>query len=1113
MTKSAFRFGSFLVVSSDRPVWYRTLTKTLLVMKLTILLLTVAFLNVHAKTVGQSVTISGKELTLKQIFTDIKKQTGYVAFGNAELLRSGHKISLSVYKVSLREILDIILKNQPFTYEIEGKTISLSRINKPPLELPSGRPDLPVEAPPIRIRITDADGNALSGASVTNKKTKNTGVTDSDGLLSLNVALGDVIEITYIGFQSQSISIKNVSSILEVSLMRTNSALDEFVFKGYYYTSKRLSTGSVSKVSSNEIEKQPVVNLLSALQGRMAGVNIVQKTGIPGGGFKVEIRGINSLREAGNAPLYVVNGVPYISSSLTTLAAGPALEESPLNNINPAEIQSVEILKDADATAIYGSRGANGVVLITTKQGSVNGSRVTADIYAGFSKVGSKMDVLNTAEYLELRKEYYSNDGITSYPANAFDVNGVWDQKRDIDWQKVLIGNTASNLNGQAALSGGTANLNYRLGVGYNKETTVFPGDYSNRRGAANFSLNSKSVNKKFTTHSMLNYGNTETNLPRLDLTESALTLAPNAPELRDEKGKVNFENGTFNTNPLMYTDMSFKSKSNSIIGNTNLSYEMIPDLFLKVNLGFNSLRMRELKKIPQSAYPPANASFYQNITHFGNTSSNTWIIEPQINWKKDLGLGKLEFIIGSTFQDEMRESLYQNAAGFSSEDLMENISAAPANQISNSYTHTIYRYNALFGRVNFNIDDTWLLNITGRRDGSSRFGPGKQFGNFGALSMAWIFTNNKFFKENFRFLNFGKIRSGYGLTGSDQIGDYQYLETFTTTGQYLGVSGLAAARLLNSDYSWETNKKLELALELGFLQDKLALNFGWYQHRSSNQLVGTPLPPTTGFSTVQSNLPATVQNRGAEISLNINNVRLGAFTWNSFVNLTIPKNKLLAFPNIAGTFYNYMYTVGEPLSIFKAFRYNGLNSTTGLYEVEDYNKDGLYNDDDKRIDAFLGTKFYGGWNNSIKYKSFQLDFFFQFTKQNGRNYLANFAIPGAVVNYNQPVEVMKRWQQPGDVTTIQQISLKPAVLNAFSRFRNSDASVTDASFLKLRNIAFTYSLPVNFTEKLNIAKASAFVQTQNILTFTKYRGLDPESQGTTLPPLKTFVIGLKLVL
>jgi TonB-dependent starch-binding outer membrane protein SusC len=937
-------------------------------------------------------------------------------------------------------------------------------------------------------------------------------VTDRNGAFTIPAAIGDTLVFEGIGYQTQEVRISH-AELGDIQLSESPTALEEVTINaGYYSVKQKETTGSIARISARDIEKQPVTNMLSAMQGRMAGVSIVQTTGIPGGGFDIRIRGQNSLRSDGNAPLYVIDGVPYSSESIGYNLSATQMPQltSPLNNINPGDILSIEVLKDADATAIYGSRGANGVILVTTKKARSGDTKFTAAIATGISEVGHFMKLLNTPQYLALRAEAFTNDNIAAYPASAYDINGTWDPNRYTDWQKELIGGTANFTTMQASISGGSPLTRFQVLGNLSKETTVFPGDFAYRKGNVRLNTQHDSQDGKFSASFSAGYTVQGNNQPATDLTSLSRSTAPNAPALYDAQGNLNWENNTFN-NPLRVLEGKAGSDTRDLIANTLMAYKIFPGLSVKSLFGYTNLNHAESATSPSTMYSPSfNWGPESSSVFVTTTQRRSWVMEPQLDFTKIVGKAQLNFLAGTTFQKQESSLLAISASGFTSNALIHNLAAASVREVY-SDQQEIYKYQAFYGRANLNWDQKYLLNLTARRDGSSRFGPGRQFANFGAVGAAWLFSNEGLFKDRLPAISFGKLRASYGTSGSDQIGNYQFLDTYTASGNsYGGINGLQPSRLYNPDFGWETNKKFETALEAGFFKDRLFLTMAWYRNRSSSQLVGIPLPATTGFSSVQANLGATVENTGIEVTLHVVAFQRKEFEWSANLNLTAPKNRLVSFPGLEGSTYANQYVIGQPLTLRKVYHYTGINPETGLYQFEDLNGDGTINaTGDRQVIRDLSPELFGGLQNQLRYKQWSLDVFFQFVKQLNVESFASFSRPGAMVN--QPVEVLSHWQSTGGGGPFQQVSsgANSAANTAYSRYIASDAAITDASFVRLKNVQLSYEMPAKWLKGVGCRIA---LQGQNLWTITPFKGQDPELPSAGfLPPLRTVITSLQL--
>jgi len=960
-----------------------------------------------------------------------------------------------------------------------------------------------------QIQGTVTDGsNPLPGVTVSIKNKSHVAViTDYNGHYSISATGDEVLIVSFLGFKTVMIPIGGRTTI-DIKLEYDTTILQEVrVNAGYYSVKESERTGSIARITSKDIETQPVTNVLATMQGRMAGVSITQTTGVPGGGFDIKIRGQNSFRSGANNPLYIIDGVPYSADPIGSGTASAVLpgQPSPLNSINPDQIESIEVLKDADATAIYGSRGANGVVLVTTKKGRQGKTTFNAKISTGVATVTRFMNLMNTPQYIQMRKQAYANDGITAIPATAHDVNGTWDQSRYTNWQKELLGGTAEISNLQASLTGGSEHTQFLLSGNFNSQGSVYIGDFRYKKGSFRLNVNHQSEDNKFKANTTIGYTLQDNNQPQIDLMRETYSIAPNAPALYNSDGSLNWENNTFN-NPLRNLTGKYKALTNDLIASSLLSYGVTKNLQVQANIGYTSLNNNENTTNPSTRFNPAFGYGPENSTlTTGRMERNSWIIEPQLNWIKSFGLNSISTVAGATFQSQKANQTVQYGSGFANNGLISNIASASSVTTLLS-SETLYKYQAFFARINYSYNEKYIINLTGRRDGSSRFGPGRQFANFGAAGAAWLFSKENIFK-NSTLLSFGKLRASYGTTGSDQIGDYQFLNTYTVAGtRYSNVSGLQPSRLFNPDFAWETNKKFETALEIGLFADRLFLTGAYYDNRSANQLAGIPLPGTTGFTSVQANLDALVQNNGFEFTIRTVNLQHKNLSWTSNFNLTFSRTRLLDFPNLEGSTYANTLVIGEPLNIKKVYHYTGIDPQTGIYTFEDVNGDGLLTAvEDKKTISDLTPDYFGGLQNSIKYKKWQLDFLLQFAKQKNYNGSSYFGLPGA--EGNQPASALNSWRQSGDNADFQVYTTgtNSSASAAYYRYFESDGAISDASYIRLKNISLSYDIP------LKDFKCRIFFEGQNLLTFTHYDGADPEFTSLGyLPPLKVFSAGLQ---
>ncbi|REC61831.1 SusC/RagA family TonB-linked outer membrane protein [Chryseobacterium pennae] len=891
--------------------------------------------------------------------------------------------------------------------------------------------------------------------------------------------------------------------------------IDEIVVNaGYYKVKDKDRTGSIAKVSAKDIENQPITNVLSAAQGRMAGVNIIQNSGVPGGGFDIQIRGQNSLRTGtftspnGNIPLYVIDGVPLAevasSYSLISSTAIPNGNISPLNSISPNDIESIEVLKDADATSIYGSRGANGVVLITTKKGKTGKLNINLTSNYSISEPISNLKLLNKDQYVKMRRNAYENDGIKDYPIDAYDINGTWDINNETDWLKTLLGKKATLSSTQLSASGGSETTNFMLSLGHNEQTTVFGQGFKYSNSTLNSNISHRSSDKRFQLSLSNMFTQQKNNMIMTDLTRNAYMLSPVSPKLYNEDGSLNWAGNTF-TNPLASYNATYENDTKLFQTNLNTEYEIIPNFRIKMNAGLNYTIINELTLTPNTTYNPnigAGLSSANSQARKKNQQVFSFIIEPQISWQKAWKNHHLEALVGGSFQRIVRNTDEKLGFGFESNQFITNIGAAKT-ILPLEDSDIEYRYAAFYGRLNYQYDGKYILNLTGRRDGSSRFGPNNRFANFGAMGVAWLFSKEEFLK-NQKWLSSGKLRGSYGATGNDNIGDFQYLNNYIVSSSiYNNTTGLLPSRLYNPDYSWEITRKLETAIELGFFKNRLNVTAAWYRNRSSSQLVGYQLSAVTGFTSVIANLDAKIENTGLEFEVSGRPVIGKNFQWESSFNISFPRNKLLSFPGLAGSSYANQYIIGQPTSVIRLYQLEGIDPKTGLYKFTDFNGDGkITAADDRQAIKDLEFKFFGGWSNSFRYKNWDLSVLIQFVKRNGRNYNGIINMPGTMSN--QPVEVLNVWSEQNQTGVYMPYSTKNS--SSHNLFRSSTAAFSDASFIRLKNVQLTYRLPLQNTPFKDV---KIYLQGQNLLTITKFFGVDPESLSLGfLPPMRTYSLG-----
>jgi TonB-linked SusC/RagA family outer membrane protein len=1107
------------------------------IMKLTTIILLTACLQLSARGIAQTVTISVKDAPLLKVLKAIEKQTDFVFFISSEEIKRAKNVSITAKNLPLQQVLDLCFKDQPLTYTITGKLINIiPRIAQVEKSDKSSFTDPVPQSIDVSGKVMDEGGSPLAGANVVEKGKQHGTTTDADGVFVLKgVDENGSLEISYIGYQTLNIPINKRTSIV-VSIKQSEANLTEVVInKGYYTEAKRFSTGNVAQISSKEIEQQPVQNPLLALQGRVPGIEITQLTGLPGGGVTVRIQGQNSLRSNALDPLIVIDGVPYPSQLFNNGREDILQGGSPLNFINPSDIESITVLKDADATSIYGSRAANGAILVTTKKGKAGKPKININLQQGWGKVVRHVDMMNTRQYLDMRYEAYQNDGINlanqTIGGNNYDLK-LWDTTRYTDWQKTLIGGTAQYTNLNTSISGGTGLMQYLIGGTYRKQTTVFPGNFDDKSGGVHFNINTATSNQKFRLQASGSYNVDRNHIPGVDLTSQAVLLEPIAPALYNANGTLNWAPDASGTstwnNPLAYTlSTDYIQTSKSLVSNAIIGYSILSGLELSSSFGYNNVQNDLYRPTRLESIAPEIRPRRSRTAIYGKRNMSTWIIEPQLKYSGNISKGKIEGLLGTTFQQNSGEYWDITGSGYANDLLMKSISGATTKGMT-SFS-SLYKYNALFGRLNYNWDSKYIINLTARRDGSSRFGDKNKFHNFWSTGIGWIFSGEKWMRQHAGFLTFGKMRASYGTTGSDQIGDYQYISTYgvlTVDIPYQNSSSLAVSGIPNPYLQWEETRKWQGGIDLGFIRDRIVLGVTYAKNESSNQLLSYKLPVVTGASTIYENFPATIRNTSWEFTLNTVNIKGHDINWTTSLNFTIPRNKLVSFPNIALTTFasgTGGVIVGQPLGTKKVYPYAGVDPATGKYLVVDTLGNITSTNAGVKQNVLVNpaSRYYGGVSNSISYKGFQLDFTFQlvwtkgpkdmyYNNGNGRlpgNYL--YAFPS-----NEPVTLLNRWKKPDDNVEFAKYT---TLTNGFTSWPTSGSDVFysyDASYVRLKNLSLSWQLPHRWMQKAKFQNCLFYFRGENLMTVTQYPGLDPETRSiNTLPPLQMWTVGVKVEL
>lgn len=1064
---------------------------------LTFMIILCALTQISANGFSQ-ITIKAKNVPVREIIKMIEHQSGYVFLYDDPGLVKG-KTSININNSSIEAALSESLKGTGITYTIVEKTVLLKKAEPSILDKIK---DVFTDNGDLDFKIMGDDGQTLIGATLKTSLSGQIYLSDNKGMFHLkDIPKNTVLEISFIGYETLRIEANSIKKTV-ILKNQTKTLQDVEINKGYYTTKQRLNTGSAVQITAKDLEKQPLTNPITALEGLVPGMYIKQGSGVSGSTNTVLIRGRNSLN-SGVAPLYILDGVPFSGTAVDSqVGAGANLiggqangSTDPMSVINPADIESITILKDADATAIYGSRGSNGVVLITTKKAKAGTSSFKVNLQRGYGQIVNQMNLLSLNDYLALRRQAFANDNRT--PAADSDPDLVlWNQNNGTNYQDMLIGNTAKITDVTASLSAGSTRSSILIGGTYHDELSVLYGGKGYKRGTINLSATTTSADErlKIAIGGNLSFGSN--NMPGADYTSAVYGMPQNYP-LYDASNNLYWID-SFN-NPIATSRQLFKNDNTNINVNSNISYRIIDELTFRTNVGYNRIDQTQKFLAGASTLSPIYSVPVSSGLYSGSNTQSL-IVEPQLDYAKKFGEHTLNLSAGGTWQSTDYENPYFiMATTFASEALLSNFGNA-ANFTTVKALNSQYKYISFFGRANYNFKEKYIINATIRRDGSSRFGPEKKFGTFGSVGAAWVFSDEDFFKE-MQFLSFGKLRASYGITGNDQIANYGYSDTYTsTTTNYGGNPGFYPSRLANPTYSWESNRKFEVALELGFLNDRIHFTPAFYRNRSDNMIVSsTPLPAQTGFNSYTTNLDALVQNQGFEMELNVKAVDTKEVKWDLSFNITRTKSKLLSLPTSLNTLYANRYQVGQPISTFTGYHFLGF--TDGVAQFEDKNGDGAITTGltgDYYISGQRDPEYYGGLTSGLTYKRFRLDLLFNFTKQKG---VSPVAYPGAFGA--QLASLTDSPFIPSSTTT-------SASYASYNRYQLSDALITDASYIRLRNLSLSYTFPQQWVRTVKASQVTVFARGQNLFTITKYKGLDPETQTGILPPLKIFTAGLQ---
>jgi len=964
-------------------------------------------------------------------------------------------------------------------------------------------------------KVTDSrDGSVLTGVTVSAKESKSAVQTKSDGTYSITVSDAvKTLSFSSVGFASQEVAINGRSSV-DVALVVSNTTLNEVVVIGYGTQRRKEVTGAITKVSGDKLTAIPVPSFEAALQGKAPGVQIIQGNGLAGSGSVVRIRGIGSISASGD-PLYVVDGIPVVSDQFLR-GNGGAMNQNPLSSLNPADIESIEILKDAGATGIYGSRGANGVILITTKRGKSGKPQFNFNTRIGIATFAKRQEFANTSEWLQLRQEGWANDGRTGLADLPGGYTFATAGQNNTDWWDMLTQTGIINEN-NLSMTQGTAKLKTFANLTYsNNEGYIKSNSYQRISARLNMDYNLLK-NLKISLTSGYNRG-VNKRVPAAwdggigDAMSSALPFFT----VYNANGTY-FQNGANPVRRLQETKR--REIDNRFIGGLSFEYQPIKNLYVRASgsmeyvTAFDDIYESNQwinQSNPDSGY--AKRFPYWGTNYNGNLTVN------YITTLKDKH--KFNFLLGAEAQEYTRKGYLFEIGNFESAPYWKNPSQYRSRrdeiinqrQTANPPQPTEkaleeYTFNSFFARVNYSYKDRYALQLTARVDGSSKFGTNNKHGFFPAISGAWTLSEEKFIKDNLRFVNFLKLRASYGIVGNANIPAGKYYGNYQVGGVgyagnptlYLNYDGFG-----NPDLKWETMHNIDAAIEFSLLSSRLTGELAYYNKQTTDILMEPGTAPSNGLGNVYRNLPnSKILNEGLELSLNYKIINKASLRWSVGGNIARNYNEVLDWelgPDaVSGGTNDTRVVKGLPIGVNYLVRYYGVDPADGLPIWLDANgkQTKTFSLNHRVYAGSVMPDYIGGFNSSLEYKNFELSALFNFVI--GGNIYDNsgkYQFMGvSKKNWNFRKDFFDRWTKPGDVTAYPRLAYDittfPGVPGE-DQF-NSTMFLHDASFLRLRELTLAYKVSSEILRKWKLKSLRVYLTGTNLLTFTKYPGGDPE--------------------
>ncbi|MFB2119111.1 TonB-dependent receptor [Parapedobacter sp. 2B3] len=1044
-------------------------------MKLVTLLLTVTFLQAGAMGYAQKVTIHVQKASIANVLEQIQRQTGYDFLYNSAHLQGTNAVDLNFKDAPLNEVLEACFSGQPLTYEIENSTVLVRRKHemiKPVVE--------EIQQREISGKVTDNEGQPLEGVTVTVKDMSIGTTTNVAGQFSLQVPPeATTLVFTLVGFDLQERPIGS-SNTLVVSLVPSLSDLDEVVVIGYGSVKKSDVTGAIGSVDRDAIVRTANIQAAGAIQGQVAGVNLLKVNGKPGDDYSIEVRGLSSIGK-GNAPLVVIDGV-----------MGGAL-----NSLNPADIEKIDVLKDASATAIYGSRGSNGVIIVTTRQGTPGKNRIAYDGYVGMKTPTNLPDMMDGPQFVANFNEILKNGGNRYFDEKEQQniANGTY-----TDWIDLLLQNGMQSSH-NVSLSGGGENSRHFFSAGYLKEEGNVPAEEfsrftlkSNIEGKINSWINAGT--STYVSYGVQDQGSNEA-------LRSAYRLRPTG-DAYDENGELLFWPTTSDsqTPNALFDPLNVKNETRNfrVFGNLFVELNLLDGLSFRSTISpyFASVRDGNFA----GKYSKANTGTRNGSGGYSNQLNFSYTLDNVLSYNKTVNAHSFSGVLANSVVSSRGEGAAQDVLDLPYDSFWYNTGSAGNIEGVSSYLSE-WALLSYMGRFNYSFNDKYQLTLTGRADGSSKLATGHQWAFFPSAAIAWRVSEEDFLREAKALSNL-KLRVSYGVVGNDAVAPYSTQASIAQTLYDWGGNaaiGFAPGAIANRALGWEKSKEVNLGIDFGLFKNRISGSVDIYSRKTEDLILSRALPQHTGFGSITANVGSTA-NRGIEVALNTVNIHSGNFTWKTTLTFAKNHNEIVELYGDNKDDLGNRWFIGQPIQVHYAEVFDGIwqldeaeeaakyGAEPGHVKVKDLNNDGKIDAEDQQIIGSPLPKWIGGMTNTFAYKG--IDFSFMLYSRQGSMIYSPFHHSNFAREWNGRYNKLNvdYW------TETNPSNEWPAPNNTGGRAREELKAYVDASFVRVQNITLGYTFSPNILSRLKMSGLRLYLTANNPLIFTDYAGFDPEWSG-----------------